>query len=140
MNDHTTSLTLKLATQITAAAVQSGSLPPFKAMQFFRTVVQEITTMVGPMHTPAPSNNNQPAVPIEMSITEDHLICLEDGKPMKMLKRYLRTRHNLTPDEYREKWGLPTDYPMIAPRSAAQKRASARTTGLGTYSRSKRGR
>ena len=76
------------------------------------------------------------AVSIRRSITPDYLICLEDGKKLKMLKRHIKTRYNLTPDEYRERWGLATDYPMVAPNYAEQRRELAKKIGLGT----KRGR
>ena len=72
-----------------------------------------------------------PAVPIRKSITDDYLICLEDGKQLKMLKRHLSTAYNMTPDEYRAKWGLPHDYPMVAPAYARTRQALARKIGLG---------
>jgi len=73
----------------------------------------------------------EPAVSIKKSVTPDYIICLEDGKQFKSLKRHLRTSYNLTPDEYREKWGLPYDYPMVAPNYAAARSALARKIGLG---------
>ncbi|HEX7970396.1 MAG TPA: MucR family transcriptional regulator, partial [Stellaceae bacterium] len=73
----------------------------------------------------------KPAVPIRKSITPDYLICLEDGKKLKMLKRHLRSTYNLTPDEYRQKWSLPADYPMVAPNYAEQRSAFAKKIGLG---------
>lgn len=77
----------------------------------------------------------QPAVPIKRSITPDYLICLEDGKQLKMLKRHLKTAYNMTPEEYRERWGLPADYPMVAPRYAERRSKLAKDIGLGTRSR-----
>lgn len=73
----------------------------------------------------------EPVVPVKKSITPDFLICLEDGKKLKMLKRHLKTRYNMTPDEYRERWNLPTDYPMVAPNYAKQRRDLAKKIGLG---------
>jgi predicted transcriptional regulator len=73
----------------------------------------------------------KPAVPVRKSITEDHIVCLEDGKKFKSLKRHLRTRYDMSPDEYREKWGLPSDYPMVAPNYARQRSELARKMGLG---------
>ncbi|MEW6090270.1 MAG: MucR family transcriptional regulator, partial [Pseudomonadota bacterium] len=73
----------------------------------------------------------EPAVPIRKSITPDYLICLEDGKKFKSLKRHLHTHYNLTPDEYREKWGLPRDYPMVAPNYAQARSRLAKKMGLG---------
>lgn len=77
----------------------------------------------------------EPAVPIRKSITPDYLICLEDGKKLKMLKRYLMTRFGMTPDEYRTRWGLGADYPMVAPNYAKRRRALAKEIGLGTRGR-----
>lgn len=73
----------------------------------------------------------EPAVPINKSVTRNHIICLEDGAKLKMLKRYLRTRYNLTPDQYRERWGLPGDYPMVAPEYADRRSQFAKEIGLG---------
>ena len=79
----------------------------------------------------------KPAVSIRKSITPDYLICLEDGKKFKSLKRHLRTHYNLTPEEYREKWGLPRDYPMVAPNYAAARSSLAKKMGLGQKGRSR---
>ena len=73
----------------------------------------------------------KPAVPIKKSVLPDHIICLEDGKKFKSLKRHLRTHYNMSPEEYREKWGLPHDYPMVAPNYAAARSALAKKMGLG---------
>ena len=73
----------------------------------------------------------RPSVPVKKSIMPDYLVCLEDGKKLKMLKRHLRTSYNLTPDEYRAKWGLPSDYPMVAPNYAVQRSDFAKKIGLG---------
>ena len=79
----------------------------------------------------AAATNQKPAVSIRRSVTSDHIICLEDGKKLKMLKRYIRTNFSMTPDEYRAKWGLPRDYPMVAPNYAKQRSEFAKTIGLG---------
>ena len=76
-----------------------------------------------------------PAVPVKKSVTPDYLICLEDGKKLKMLKRHLQTSYGLTPDQYRDKWGLPPDYPMVAPNYAKHRSSLAKQIGLGTQSR-----
>jgi predicted transcriptional regulator len=81
----------------------------------------------------------QPVVPIKKSVTPDHIVCLEDGKKLKMLKRHLKTAYNLTPEQYRERWGLPPDYPMVAPNYAKQRSQLARDLGLGTKSKRRRG-
>jgi len=74
----------------------------------------------------------QPAVPIKRSVTPDYIICLEDGKKLKMLKRHLKTAYNMSPEEYRERWGLPADYPMVAPNYAKKRSKLAKDIGLGT--------
>ena len=81
-----------------------------------------------------------PAVPIRKSVTPDYIVCLEDGKKLKMLKRHLRTAYSLTPEQYRAKWGLPADYPMVAPNYAAQRSAFAKKIGLGRKPGARRGR
>lgn len=78
----------------------------------------------------------EPAVPIAKSITSDHIICLEDGRKLKMLKRYLRSRYDMTPDEYRTRWGLPADYPMVAPNYAKRRSEFAKEIGLGRKKKS----
>lgn len=87
-----------------------------------------------------PGKATKPAVPVKKSVTPEYIVCLEDGKKFKMLKRHLRTSYNLTPDEYRERWGLPSSYPMVAPKYAAARRALAKKIGLGRGRRKKRGK
>ncbi len=82
----------------------------------------------------------EPAVSVRASIKRDHLVCLEDGKKLKMLKRYLKTNYNMTPDEYRARWNLPADYPMVAPEYAERRRELAKQIGLGRKPGQKRGR
>ena len=77
----------------------------------------------------------EPAVPVRSSVKPDHIVCLEDGKKLKMLKRHLMTHYNMTPEQYRAKWGLPHDYPMVAPNYAEQRRSLAKQIGLGTRPR-----
>ena len=79
-------------------------------------------------------------MPIKKSVTPDYLICLDDGKKLKMLKRHLRTAYNMSPDEYRAKWGLKDDYPMVAPAYAKARSALAKKIGLGTKARRKKGK
>ncbi len=81
----------------------------------------------------------QPAVPIKKSVTPDYIVCLEDGRKLKMLKRHLKTAYNMTPEEYRDRWGLPADYPMVAPNYAIQRSELAKQIGLGTTARKRRG-
>jgi predicted transcriptional regulator len=80
---------------------------------------------------PAAAMRQEPAVPVKKSVFPDYIVCLEDGKKMKMLKRHLRTSYNMTPDEYRQKWGLSASYPMVAPDYAAHRSAMAKQIGLG---------
>jgi predicted transcriptional regulator len=80
---------------------------------------------------PTAPERRKPAVPISRSVQNDHLVCLEDGKKLKMLKRYLRARYDLSPEEYRRRWGLPPDYPMVAPMYAARRSDFAKKIGLG---------
>ena len=84
------------------------------------------------------SERPKPAVTIKRSVTPDYIVCLEDGKKLKMLKRHLMTSYGMTPDEYRERWGLPADYPMVSPNYAAQRSALAKKIGLGTKPRKRR--
>jgi predicted transcriptional regulator len=85
----------------------------------------------GRVEEPSLVEKPQPAVPIRKSVTDGFLVCLEDGKKVKLLKRYLKSRYNLTPDSYRQRWGLPRDYPMVAPAYAQQRSALAKQIGLG---------
>ena len=87
---------------------------------------------------PASSEPLRPAVPVKRSINPDHLICLEDGKKFKSLKRHLRSQYDMTPEQYREKWGLPHDYPMVAPNYAAARSQLAKQMGLGQQRRRRR--
>ncbi len=103
--------------------------------------VAELPSLISNVHsalqqqTAAPaqeaSESQKPAVPIKKSVTPDYIVCLEDGKQFKSLKRHLSTHHGLSPDEYRAKWGLPADYPMVAPNYAAARSALAKSMGLG---------
>jgi predicted transcriptional regulator len=121
---------LALTAQIVSAhaahnAVPAASLPGL-IQDVYRTLMGLQTA---PIDAPA---RPEPAVPIAKSVTQDHIICLEDGKKLKMLKRHLKASFNLTPDQYRQRWGLPADYPMVAPRYAKQRSTMAKKIGLGT--------
>lgn len=101
--------------------------------------IDELHTLIGSVHNTiinlekksAPTEKQKPAVPISRSVTDEYVICLEDGAKLKMLKRYIRTRFNLSPDEYRKKWGLPSDYPMVAPEYTKRRSSLAKNIGLG---------
>jgi len=97
-------------------------------------VIQSVHRALSDVESPAPAPVAEklvPAVPVKKSVTPDYIICLEDGKQLKMLKRHLATSYNMTPDEYRVRWGLPPDYPMVAPNYAAQRSSLAKSIGLG---------
>jgi predicted transcriptional regulator len=126
---------LGLTAKIVAAHVSNNPVPVNDLSQLIQEVYRTLNN-VGT--TPAAAERPQPVVPVKKSITPDYIICLEDGKKLKMLKRHLKTAYNLTPDEYRERWGLPADYPMVAPNYAAHRSALAKQIGLGTKPRKRR--
>ncbi len=123
---------LGLTTEIVAAHVSNNSVSVEDLPKLIREVHASLTrvTQDGGKTEDKPT----PAVPIKKSVTPDYLICLEDGKKLKMLKRHLKTVYNMTPDDYREKWGLPPDYPMVAPNYAKRRSQLAKEIGLGTRS------
>lgn len=106
-------------------SVAPGDVPG--VIESVYTTLSRLGTTVEP-----PAVKLEPAVSIRASIKPDYIVCLEDGKKLKMLKRHLMTRYGMTPDEYRTKWGLPADYPMVAPNYAEQRRSLAKSIGLGT--------
>lgn len=102
------------------------------AVEDIPAVIDAVHSKVNALYRAQGTNGaSRPAVPVEDSITPDHLICLEDGKKFKMLKKHLKTKYDLTPEEYRAKWGLPLDYPMVAPNYAAKRQQLAKASGLG---------
>lgn len=140
MNDQPEEHLITLTADIVAAHVANNSV-----------ALADIPNLIGSVHAAlaglstteaqAPvAERPQPAVSIRSSVKNDYLVCLEDGKKMKMLKRYLAVQYNMTPDEYRERWGLPKDYPMVAPAYAAKRRELAKTIGLGRSPNAGRGR
>ena len=99
-----------------------------------RKLIAEVHVALNGLHssdTPEPVEELKPAVPVRKSVAPDYIICLEDGKKFKSLKRHLRTHYNMSPEEYREKWGLPADYPMVAPNYSATRSRLAKDNGLG---------
>jgi predicted transcriptional regulator len=100
------------------------------------SLIQEVyKTLSGIGGETVEAERPQPAVPVKRSVFPDHIICLEDGKKLKMLKRHLKTAYNMTPEQYRERWGLPPEYPMVAPNYAERRSALAKEIGLGTKAR-----
>jgi predicted transcriptional regulator len=126
---------LPLVTEVVAAKLSSGKTPSSELAALIQSVYQvlnELRSNGTPAELPAP------AVPIKRSVTPDYIVCLEDGQQLKMLKRHLRNKFDMTPDQYRRRWGLPADYPMVAPNYSKKRSQLAKNTGLGTQPRRKR--
>jgi predicted transcriptional regulator len=121
---------LRMTAEVVSAYVSNNTLPTTQLADVIQAVYNSLRGLEGPAAEP-PAELLKPAVPIRKSITADYLVCLEDGKKLKMLKRHLRSTYNLTPDEYRAKWGLAPDYPMVAPKYAEQRSEFAKKIGLG---------
>ena len=121
---------LQMTTQVVSAYVGNNTVAEGQLSEIIRSVYGSLTTLEA-SGTGDAVPEQKPAVPVKRSITPDYIVCLEDGKKLKMLKRHLRTTYDLTPDEYRAKWGLPADYPMVAPNYAKQRSAFAKKIGLG---------
>ena len=122
---------LRLGAGIVAAYVSRNAVSTEAVPEIIRTVHRALEQLTRGAPPPAPEERPKPAVPIGRSIQHDYIVCLEDGKKLKMLKRYLRSRYNLSPDEYRRRWGLAPDYPMVAPAYAARRSDFAKQIGLG---------
>ena len=120
---------LRLSAQIVSAHVVKNAVPPEALPDLIRGVYAALAGVEQPPVVEA--ELPQPAVPIKRSVFPDYIVCLEDGAKMKMLKRYLKVRFNLTPEQYRERWSLPRDYPMVAPNYAERRSALAKEFGLG---------
>ena len=128
---------IELAADIVSAYVSNNSVS-----------ASELTTLIGEVHNAllrvssgaveVAAEAPRPAVSVKKSITPDYIVCLEDGKKFKSLKRHLRTQYNMSPEEYREKWGLPADYPMVAPNYAQARSALAKQMGLGQQRRKRK--
>jgi predicted transcriptional regulator len=127
---------LALTTNIVAAHVSNNSVAVADLPQLIREVHDSLTSVGagGGREAERPT----PVVPIKKSVTPEHIVCLEDGKKLKMLKRHLKTAYNMSPEEYRERWGLAADYPMVAPNYAKQRSKLAKQIGLGTRGRRKK--
>ena len=121
---------LRMTADVVAAYLSNNALPTGQLPEVISAVYLSLKALER-KGGEAVSEPLKPAVAIRKSVTPDYLICLEDGKKLKMLKRHLRSTYNLTPDEYRQKWGLPADYPMVAPNYAEQRSAFAKKIGLG---------
>jgi predicted transcriptional regulator len=126
---------LPLVTEVVAAKLSNGKTPSSEVAALIQSVYQvldELSIKGTPAELP------EPAVPIKRSVTPDYIVSLEDGRKLKSLKRYLRTSYDMTPDQYRRRWGLPVDYPMVAPNYAKKRSQLAKNAGFGTQPRRKR--
>ncbi len=123
---------LELTTEIVAAHVSTNTL----AVNDLPQLIQDVyATLANVGDVAGSSEKPQPAVSVKKSVTPDYIVCLEDGKKLKMLKRHLKTAYNMTPEEYRERWNLPRDYPMVAPNYAKHRSELAKEIGLGKKAR-----
>lgn len=121
---------LKLATEIVAAYVSNNPIPVSEVPAMIKSVHSTLGGLGGGFAGEI-QLSQKPAIAVKRSVNPDFIVCLEDGKKLKMLKRYLRSNYGMTPEEYRSKWGLPADYPMVAPNYAAQRSEFAKKIGLG---------
>ena len=123
---------LGLTAQIVSAHVSNNSI----GAEALPSLIQDVyRTLAGVGKEQVVPDKQAPAVPIKKSVFADYIVCLEDGKKLKMLKRHLKTSYNMTPEQYREKWQLPPDYPMVAPSYAKHRSSLAKKIGLGTKPR-----
>jgi predicted transcriptional regulator len=124
---------LDAACKIVAAYVRNNPLTPGELPAIIKNIHVTLSGL-GSGSIPEMPAPQKPAIAVKKSITDDYIICLEDGKKLKMLKRYLRTRYGMSPEDYRAKWGLPADYPLVAPNYAARRSEFAKKIGLGRRS------
>ncbi len=123
---------LELTTEIVASYVSNNTV----SAEDLTLVIQDVYKTLSGLGQQAPlADRPKPAISVKKSVTPDYIVCLEDGKKLKMLKRHLKTAYNLTPEEYRERWGLAADYPMVAPNYALHRSSLAKKIGLGTKPR-----
>jgi predicted transcriptional regulator len=128
---------VELTADIAAAYLSANTVPAADLPSLIQTIHAALSGVTSGAPAPA-SEPQKPAISVKKSITPDYLISLEDGKKYKSLKRHLRTKYNMTPDDYRSKWGLPKDYPMVAPNYAAARSEMARNMGLGQGGRGRK--
>jgi hypothetical protein len=137
MSESGSSNFIELAADIVSAYVSNNTVPAGDLPGLINDIHSALVRVSGGAVAIAPEAP-KPAVPAKKSVTNDYIICLEDGKKFKSLKRHLRTQYNMSPEEYREKWGLPADYPMVAPNYAKARSQLAKQMGLGQQRRRKR--
>ncbi len=125
---------MRMTSTIVSSFVSNNPVPTDNLSDVIRSVHKTVATLAEPQETKQ-EERPKPAVPIGKSVTEEYIVCLEDGKKLKMLKRYLRSRYDMSPDEYRRRWGLAADYPMVAPSYTARRSEFAKKIGLGRSAR-----
>lgn len=121
---------MRMTADIVSSFVANSTVSSDELADLIRTVHRTLAGLSTDAGA-APSERPKPVVPVNRSVHNDYIICLEDGKKLKMLKRYLRSTYNMSPDDYRKRWGLPADYPMVAPSYAARRSEFAKRIGLG---------
>ena len=129
-----TSEILNLTTEIVASYVSNNNVESPELTEIVKNVYATLSELATGRSSFS-ANRPEPAVPVKKSVADDYIICLEDGKKLKMLKRHLKSAYNMTPEQYRERWGLGPDYPMVAPNYARQRSQLAKNIGLGTRPR-----
>ena len=134
MDQYPAASTIEMTTDVVAAYLSNNPVEASQLADLIRSVHQALTAAANGSAEPA-APQLEPAVPVKRSVNPDYLVCLEDGRKFKSLKRHLRSQYNLTPEEYRTKWGLPKDYPMVAPNYAQARSALAKQMGLGQAGR-----
>ena len=132
-----TASTIELMADIVAAYVSNNPIAPSEVTQLMADVHYALLRVAGG-HVDGPNEAPKPAIAVKKSVTPEYIVCLEDGKKFKSLKRHLRTQYNMSPEDYREKWGLPPDYPMVAPNYAQARSQLAKKMGLGQQRRKRR--
>jgi predicted transcriptional regulator len=126
---------MRMTTDIVASFLTHNSVPAESVPDMIKSVYATMKEISGEPAKPEPKA--KPAVPVSRSVSDDYIVCLEDGKKLKMLKRYLRSQYDMSPEDYRRKWGLPADYPMVAPNYSKRRSEFAKEIGLGRGARKK---
>ena len=129
LNEESNETLITLTSEIVAAHVSNNDVAPDQVPELITTIYGALRGLGQEQEKEEPRPD--PAVPIRSSVKPDYIVCLEDGKKLKMLKRYLRTNYDMSPEDYRQRWGLPSDYPMVAPNYAEKRRELAKKIGLG---------
>ena len=126
---------MRMTTDIIASFLSHNSVPAESVPDMIKSVYATMKEISGEPAKPEPKA--KPAVPVSRSVSDDYIVCLEDGKKLKMLRRYLRSQYDMSPEDYRRKWGLPADYPMVAPNYSKRRSEFAKEIGLGRGARKK---